>query len=200
MSTADPYLKPNTSLRNRAARAAWGLACILLFRYSPRPLHAWRSMVLRLFGARIGRNCRIYPATRIWAPWNLECEDLVAIADGAEIYNAARVTLGSHSIVSQDAYLCAATHDHNLAEFPMICRPIRIGAYAWVAARATVLPGVTLGEGAVLGLGSIATRDLPPWSVAAGVPARRVGNRSFKGARAAPNEPRPQSNSLKAVK
>lgn len=200
MSTADPYLTPNTTLRNRAARALWGLAYIVLFRFSPRPLHAWRSMLLRLFGAQIGRNCRIYPATRIWAPWNLECEDLVAIADGAEIYNAGRITLGSHSIISQDAYLCAATHDYKLAEFPMICKPIRIGAYAWVAARATVLPGVTLGEGAVLGLGSIATHDLAPWSVAAGVPARRVGSRSINGTAAASGVQRPQAGSLKAVK
>jgi putative colanic acid biosynthesis acetyltransferase WcaF len=93
------------------------------------------------------------------------------------IYNAAKVVMGSHAIVSQQAYVCTATHDINDPAFPMICRPIGIGAYAWVCARACVLPGVTLGDGAVLGLGSIATRDLDSWQVYAGNPARRTKQR-----------------------
>jgi putative colanic acid biosynthesis acetyltransferase WcaF len=140
-------------------------------------MHAWRAFILRCFGARLGPDCRIYPAARIWAPWNLICESAVAIADGAEIYNPAPVSLGSHSIVSQQAYLCGATHDLVEPGFPLVSAPIRIGPYAWVCARATVQMGVTLGEGAVLGLGSVATRDLDPWSIYAGIPARRIKDR-----------------------
>src|SRR5215470_12191399 len=163
--TADPYLRPSTSLAHRAARALWAVAYWLLVRFSPRPLHAWRAFVLRRFGARLGAHCHIYPGARIWAPWLLECEDAACIADGAVIYNAGGVHLGSHSIVSQDAYLCGATHDLDDAAFPMRCRPISLGRYAWVCARASVGPGVQLGEGAVLGLGSIAMRDLQAWTV-----------------------------------
>src|ERR1700741_4633312 len=90
---ADPYLKPAFSSDNRLRRLLWNLCWALLFRPSPRPLHAWRGALLRLFGAKIGPNPRIYPAARIWAPWNLECGDLVAIADQAEIYNPAPVFL-----------------------------------------------------------------------------------------------------------
>ncbi len=173
----DPYLRPASTLGNRAARALWGLAWLLLIRPSPRPLHRWRAFILRCFGARLGDNCHIYPSARIWAPWNLVCDEAVAIADGAEIYNPKPVHLGSHSIVSQQAYLCGATHDLDGPNFPMISAPIRVGAYAWICARATVQMGVTVGEGAVLGLGAIATKDLEPWSIYAGIPARRVKDR-----------------------
>lgn len=174
MTAVDPYLQPALGMRNRGARWVWSLAWLLLVRPSPRPLHAWRAFVLRCFGARLGNNCRVYPSARIWAPWNLVCEDAVAIADGAEIYNPELVTLGSHSIVSQRAYLCGATHDMDDPGFPMIAAPIRVGAYAWICARATVQMGLTVGEGAVLGLGAIATRDLEPWAVYIGMPARRI--------------------------
>jgi putative colanic acid biosynthesis acetyltransferase WcaF len=170
----DPYLQPSTSLKNRLGRLLWGIAWLLLCRFSPRPLHAWRAFVLRAFGAQLGPRCHVYPGATIWAPWNLHCDDAVGIADGAVIYNVERIHLGSHSIVSQGAYLCGATHDVDDPAFPMFGRPIRVGAYAWVAARATVCPGVSIGEGAVLGLGSVATRDLAPWTVYAGVPARAL--------------------------
>jgi putative colanic acid biosynthesis acetyltransferase WcaF len=173
----DPYLRPASSLGNRAARALWGCAWLLLIRSSPRPLHRWRAFVLRCFGARLGNHCRIYPSARIWAPWNLVCDEAAAVADGAEIYNPKPIHLGSHSIVSQQAYLCGATHDLDDPRFPMVSAPIGIGAYAWICARATVQMGVSVGEGAVLGLGAVATKDLEPWTIYAGIPARRVKDR-----------------------
>jgi putative colanic acid biosynthesis acetyltransferase WcaF len=170
----DPYLAPSTSLRNRLARLAWGLVHTLLIRPSPRPCHAWRAAWLRLFGARLGADCHIYAGARIWAPWNLHCDDAVGIADGAVIYNPAPVHLGSHAIVSQDAWLCGATHDADDPAFPMTSHPITLGAYAWVCARAMVGPGVHVGEGAVLGMGSVTARDLQAWTVHVGAPARPV--------------------------
>jgi putative colanic acid biosynthesis acetyltransferase WcaF len=176
-ATVDPYMRPMTSFPNRAGRAAWHLVYVLLFRPSPRPMHAWRAFLLRCFGASLGSNCRIYSKCRIWAPWNLRCDEGASVAEDAVIYNAAPVHLGSHAIVSQGAYLCAATHDMDDPAFPMITAPIFIGAYAWICARACVLPGVSVREGAVLGLGSIATKDLEAWQVYVGMPARRVRER-----------------------
>jgi putative colanic acid biosynthesis acetyltransferase WcaF len=86
--------------------------------------------------------------------------------------------LGSHAILSQEAFLCGATHDYDDPAFPLLAYTSEIGAYAWVCARASVAPGVNLGEGSVLGLGSVATRDLEPWSVYAGVPATKIRPRS----------------------
>jgi putative colanic acid biosynthesis acetyltransferase WcaF len=173
----DPYLVPAFPLNNRLLRAAWGVVYALLFRTSPRPCHRWRAFLLRCFGAKLGKNCHIYGRASIWAPWNLVCDDQATIGDEAIIYNPKRVILGSHSIISQQAYLCGATHDYEDPAFPLIASPISVGPYAWICARATVQSGVSVGEGAVLALGSIATRDLQPWTVYAGAPARRVKSR-----------------------
>ena len=176
--SSDPYLGASTSRASRAGRLLWAVVYTLLFRPSPRPAHAWRAMLLRLFGARLGPHCHIYAKARIWAPWNLVCEDAVCIADEAIVYNPALVRLRSHSVVSQQAYLCGAGHDIDDPAFPMVSKPITVGRYAWVAARATLCAGVEMGDGAVLGLGSVATRDLQAWCVHAGVPARLLRARA----------------------
>ena len=176
-TAGDPYHRPAFSSGDRARRMAWNVVWAVLYRPSPRPLHAWRAFLLRCFGAKLGTNCHFYPAARVWAPWNLLCEDSVGVADGVEIYNPAPVHLGSHVVLSQGAFLCGATHDYNDAAFPLLAYSMRVGAYAWVCARASVSPGVNLGEGAVLGLGSVATRDLEPWAVYAGAPAVKIKER-----------------------
>jgi putative colanic acid biosynthesis acetyltransferase WcaF len=190
MANSDPYLAPAFPLGNRLRRFAWGIVYALLFRPSPRSLHAWRSFLLRAFGATIGPNCHIYPGARIWAPWNLFCADQAAIADGAVVYNPRQVTLGSHAIISQEAYLCGATHDYEDPGFPLVSSEISIGAYAWVCARATVQPGVSVGEGAVLALGAVATRNLDAWSVYAGIPARKIKARVLQGGQNASTSPK----------
>ena len=174
----DPYLMPSFSFGIRLRRFAWNVCWALLYRPSPRPMHAWRSMLLRLCGATMGPNCHFYPSSKVWAPWNLECADSVTAGDCAEIYNPAPMRFGSHAIVSQGAYICGATHDFNDPRFPLLAYSAVVGPYAWVCARAIVSPGVNLGEGAVLGLASVATRDLEPWGVYAGVPAVKVKART----------------------
>ncbi len=176
-TAADPYARPAFSAGNRIRRAVWGLCWAIFYRLSPRPFFAWRALLLRMFGAKLGPTCKFYPSSRVWAPWNLTCADLVAVGDGAEIYNPAPVRLGSHAILSQNAYLCGATHDFDDSAFPLLAYAMEVGPYAWVCARACVAPGVNVGEGAVLGLASVATRDLEPWGVYAGSPAVKVKER-----------------------
>jgi putative colanic acid biosynthesis acetyltransferase WcaF len=134
-------------------------------------------MLLRAFGAKVGAKCHFYPGAKVWAPWNLRCEDRVTFGDGAEIYNPSPIYFGSHAIVSQGAYVCGATHLYNEPEFRLVSFEMRIGAYAWICARAMVSPGVNVGDGAILGLGSVATRDLEPYGIYAGAPARKVKER-----------------------
>lgn len=176
-SAADPYLRAAFSTSDRVRRLIWNICWAIFYRFSPRPLHGWRSMLLRMFGATMGPDCHFYPGSKIWAPWNLVCADQVTAADGVEIYNPAPLTLGSHAILSQGAYLCGATHDYDDPGFPLLAYAMRVGAYAWVCARASVAPGVQVGDGAVLGLGSVATRNLEAWTIYAGAPAVRVKER-----------------------
>jgi len=138
-------------------------------------------MLLRIFGAKMGRGCHFYPSGVVWAPWNLVCEDCCTLADRAEIYNPSLIYLESHCILSQQAYICGATHDYNDPEFPMISYATRLGAYSWICARASVSPGVQVGAGAVLGLGSVACDDLEPWTIYSGVPAVKVKARAKPG-------------------
>ncbi len=157
----------------------WDVVYLVLYRTTPRPFHAWRVMLLRLFGAKLGKGCQFYPSGKVWTPWNLVCEDCCTLGMGAEIYNPSLVYLESHCTISQQAYVCGATHDYNDPDFPMISYSMRLGAYSWICARASVLPGVNVGAGAVLGLGSVAARDLEPWTVYSGVPAIKVKERQI---------------------
>jgi putative colanic acid biosynthesis acetyltransferase WcaF len=176
-SAEDPYLRPSFSLSDKLRRFIWNSCWLLFYRISPHPLHSWRALLLRTFGAKIGPNCHFYPGSKIWAPWNLMCADQVTVGDAAEIYNPAPMHFGSHAIVSQGAYICGATHDFDNPAFPLLAFSMVIGPYAWICARASVGPGVNVGEGAVLGLGCVATRDLDPWGVYAGVPAVKIKER-----------------------
>lgn len=157
------------------------IVAALFFRPSPRLCHAWRAFLLRVFGAKLGARCHIYPRAVVWAPWNLECGDGVCIADGAEIYNPSPVRLGARVVVSQGAFLCGASHDYTTAEFPLISAPIVVGEGAWIAAHAIVLMGVAIGAQSVIGAGSVVTRDVPPRVVCAGNPARVLKSIPQKG-------------------
>jgi putative colanic acid biosynthesis acetyltransferase WcaF len=171
---------PSFSLANRAERASfavvWRLAAWLL----PPPLGwGWRRLLLRMFGAQIGSNARIYPTARIWLPRNLVMEAWSSIGPGVQCYNQARITLGAGAIVSQRASLCAGDHDHRDPAHQLVTRPILIGARAWIAAEAFVGPGVAIGSGAVLGARGCAMKDIPAETVWAGNPAQQIAVRQL---------------------
>ena len=177
---ADTHTGPSFSLRNRLARLVWNVAYALLFYPSPRPFHGWRRLVLKLFGAKIGKGCHIYPHARIWAPWNLICDNEAGVGDGAILYNQALITLGKRAVVSQGAHLCSGSHDYESPGFELFAKPITVGAHAWLAAECFVHPGVTIGEGAVIGARSVVTRDMPAWTVCAGNPCKPIKPRVMR--------------------
>lgn len=174
----DALMRPMQSFKSKLRRGIWSLAWLLLCRWTPNPLHRWRCFVLRLFGARLGENNFIYPSARIWAPWLLETGDVATIASQVTVYNVGGMFIGHHAIVSEGVYLCGATHDFQSPDFPLVPRRVEIGAYAWICARAIVLPGVSCGEGSVLGAGAVCSKDLKVWTVYAGNPAKEVGKRN----------------------
>jgi putative colanic acid biosynthesis acetyltransferase WcaF len=159
-----------------ARRVLWG-AVKPFFRFSPRPCFGWRRFLLRCFGARIGREVHIYNSTVIYYPWNLDAGDYCAIGEQVFLYNLGPVTIGPRATISHRAHLCAGTHDHTKADFPLMRLPIVIGAQAWICADAFVGPGVTIGEGAILGARAVAMKDVEPWMIAIGNPARVIKRR-----------------------
>jgi putative colanic acid biosynthesis acetyltransferase WcaF len=185
ISVGSAHTGPSFSRRNRLARAVWGVVSALLFRCSPRPWHAWRSFLLRCFGATVGDRCHIYPRVSIWAPWNLVCGDEVGVADGVTLYNQAPITLGFRCVISQGSHLCTGTHDYTSPRFELVAHPIHVGRQAWICAECFVHPGITIGNGAVVGARSVVTQDLPEWMVCAGHPCQVLKARPRDGLREA---------------
>jgi len=171
---------PSFSLGNRLIRMAWGGVWLLLASWTPAPMHPWRRALLRLFGARMGHRADVRGSSRVWLPSNLVMADHALIGPKVNCYNQAPITLGERALISQGAHLCAGTHDIDQAHFPLVARPIRIGAHAWVAADAFVGPGADVGDGVVVGARAVVFGRLTPWTVYAGNPAQPIRQRRWR--------------------
>lgn len=167
-------------LRIQIMRVLWGAGKIV-FRAMPRPLYAPRRFLLRCFGATVGKNVNIANSASIYFPWNLEIADWSSIGERAQIYNLGKITIGERSTISQGAHLCAGTHDFSDPATPLQKPPIMISNQAWICADAFVGPGIAVGEGAVVGARAVVMKDVEPWAVVAGNPARFIKTREMKG-------------------
>jgi putative colanic acid biosynthesis acetyltransferase WcaF len=162
------------SFQNRLYRFAWSLTWLALASWTPTFLLPWRRFLLRLFGATLGEKAVVHSSARIWYPPNLRMGAHACLGPNVICYSMAPIELGDFAIASQGAHLCTGTHDIEDEYFQLIARPIIIANRAWIAADAFVGPGVTVGEGAVLGARGVTVRDLQPWTVYAGNPARKI--------------------------
>lgn len=140
-------------------QASW-LACSGLVAtrwWCPRKL---RVALLRAFGASIAPGTVIRHNVRIHWPWKLTVGANTWIGDGAWILNLEPVTIGSDSCISQEAMLCTGSHDRTSPSFEFDNAPIVVGDHVWIAARATILRGVTIGDSATVGATALVTRDV----------------------------------------
>lgn len=159
------------TLRLRLERVVFLVCWALLARWTPPALRAWRRLILRAFGARMGKGANVYASARIWCPRFLAMDDHATIGPRVNCYNQGQITLGAFAVVSQDATLCAGTHDCDDPHFPLRTRPIVLEAHSWIAAEAFVGPGVRVGRRAVLGARGVAMRDLASGMIHSGNPA-----------------------------
>lgn len=168
--------------KNKLRRLVWEVVWTVLFRTTPRwCLNGWRCFLLRAFGAKIGSSVRIQGGTKVWQPWKLTIGDNSWIDGGVSLYSVDEIRIGSNAVISDGAFICTATHDISSETFELQTRPVAIGDCAWVCAKSIVLPGIMVGEGAVAGAGSVVTKDIAPWSVVAGNPAKEIKKRVLKG-------------------
>lgn len=168
---------PSFTIKNRLYRVCWNACWLLLARWTPPPFHAWRRLILRLFGGNVGRGSRIYGSAQIWYPPNLKIGENVILGPRVICYNQGFISIGDGSVISQGAHLCASSHDISDPNFQLITRPIAIGSRVWIAADAFVGPGVTVETGAVLGACAALFCNAEEWAVYRGNPAVLIKKR-----------------------
>lgn len=171
-----------TSNRNEQfKRLLWSIIWTLLARPIPRSLlNGWKLFLLRCFGAKVHKTSVVYSGAKIYAPWNLEMGAYSCLATGVDCYNADKIYIGNHTTVSQKASLYTASHDITTSSHKWFSKPIVIEDQAWIAAESFIMAGVTIGEGAVIGARSAVFKNVEPWTVVGGNPAKFIKNREIK--------------------
>lgn len=169
------------SRKNQLARFAWTIVWAIFARPLPRSLcNWWKLFLLRMFGAKVHKRAVVYSSVRIYMPWNLEMEEYSCLAPEVDCYNAAKIKIGAHATVSQKTYLCAASHDITKSNNPLITAPIIIEDQVWIGATAYIGMGVTIGQGAVVGATASVYKDVDPWTIVGGNPAKFIKKREIR--------------------
>jgi putative colanic acid biosynthesis acetyltransferase WcaF len=173
--------KNRLSRKNQAARLLWSIVWAVFARPLPRSMFSgWKRFLLRCFGTKIHSTAIVYSTARVYMPWNLEMDEYACLASEVDCYNVAKIKIGKHSTVSQKSFLCAASHDITKSDMPLITAPITICDYVWIAADVFVGMGVTIGEGAVVGAKTAVLKNVEPWTVVGGNPAKVIKKREIK--------------------
>jgi acetyltransferase-like isoleucine patch superfamily enzyme len=151
-----------------------------------RLLNALKSTFLRIAGAEIGKRVVYYPGVWIMSGRGLKLGDDVDLALGVVVTTHGGVQIGHRTLVGYRAQILSSNHRIPAGRDPIFfagheSAPIRIGNDVWIGAHAIVLPGVTIGDGAVVAAGSIVNRDVPPYEIVGGVPARMLRVRDSSG-------------------
>tara|TARA_B110000503_G_scaffold96495_1_gene145088 strand:+ start:1383 stop:1934 length:552 start_codon:yes stop_codon:yes gene_type:complete len=176
----NPFIEPSFNFKNRFLRFIWNIIYVLFFLFSPRTFHVWRVFLLKIFGAKIGKHCHIYPKVKIWAPWNLELGDYIGIADHVKLYSMDKIIIDDFCTISDGSYLCCGTHDYNSKNFQLITKPINIKKKTWVCSEVFIHPGITISEGCVIGARSVVNKNLDnKYMVCAGNPCKQIKDRKL---------------------
>lgn len=173
---ASAYASP-WSLKIRVKVLLWEACWAAFCGWTPKPLNAWRLFWLRSFGATVHGAPFVHGRASIIRPWNLTLHERSCLGDGAVAYCLDEVELGPGATLAQGAYLCTGTHDFDHPNTPLKTAAISVGAHAFIGLRAIVLPGVSVGTGAIVGAGAVATRDVADWTIVGGNPAKPIGVR-----------------------
>ena len=176
------HYKNRHTLKSKIARVVWNVVWLLFFRPTPRGnlFRPWRIALLKIFGADVKWTSNVLPSCRIWQPWNLTMGAYACLSAGVDCYSVAEIRIGDQATVSQGVKLCSAGHDISSKIMELTYAPIVIGDNAWVAGWSIILPGVTIGKGAVVAAGTVVTRDVDPWAVVGGNPAKFIKMRVLK--------------------
>jgi putative colanic acid biosynthesis acetyltransferase WcaF len=164
---------------NAFKRLLWFYLNAVFFKTSLIPSSRFKVFLLRLFGAKIGKNVTIKPCVNIKYPWFLSIGDETWIGENVWIDSLVMVTIGANVCLSQGAMLLTGSHDYKKTSFNLITKELTLEDGVWIAAGATVTSGVTAASHSVLTSGSVATQNLQPYTIYQGNPAVKTRARNI---------------------
>lgn len=144
------------------------------------PSKTLRNILIRLFGVKATKNVKFWPGFSVRNPKGLIIEDGVSIGPKCLLDARKGLTIHRNSVIAYEAIIWSLNHDYNDMNFCGKGAHTEIGAYAWICSRSIILPGVKVGEGAIVASGAVVTKDVPPYAIVGGVPARVIGQREVK--------------------
>jgi len=158
----------------------WDIIQLFFISFSPQFMYGFRNFLLRLFGAKIGKNVKIRSSVKITYPWNLEIGDNVWIGEDCYIYNLAKISIGSDVSIAHRNFFNTGGHDYTKTTFDIFAKPIVIEDECWVTSEVYISPGVTIGKGAVIGVRSSVFKDMPEGMLCYGNPAKPMKKREMQ--------------------
>lgn len=163
--------------RNKLVVFIWYIVNVLFFINPLNPFSIIKVFLLRLFGARIGKEVVLKPGVNIKYPWKLNIGNYSWIGEGVWIDNLAQVNIGDHVCISQGAMLLCGNHDYSKTTFDLMLGAITLEEGVWIGAQSVVCPNVHCHSHAVLAVQSVATKDLDAYTIYQGNPAKAVRKR-----------------------
>jgi putative colanic acid biosynthesis acetyltransferase WcaF len=164
---------------NPFKRFLWNAVSSIIFKNGLFPVYGLKRAMLRLFGAKLGKGVVLKQNVNIKYPWFLELGDYTWLGENVWIDNLGSIKIGANVCLSQGALLLTGNHDYTKETFDLMIKPIVLEDGVWIGAKAIVCPGITVGTNAVLGLASVATKNLEANGIYQGNPAVKCGERKI---------------------
>lgn len=142
------------------------------------PCHLFRKTLYRICGVHIGRNTSFHWRTRFYKPWKLSVGRNSIIGNDAMLDAREGIHIGDNVSLSMGVWIWTMEHDPQDPYYRGKGGPVTIEDYVWISCRVVILPGVTIGKGAVVAAGAVVTKDVPPYTIVGGVPAKEIGTRT----------------------
>lgn len=174
-----PYDSP-WSTSQRLKMVVWEYVWLLFCIWTPKPANQWRLFLLKLFGCKIYGKPFVHQRARIQIPWNLILHDRACLGDRANAYSLGVIEIFEYATVGQEVYLCTGTHAFDKPEMNLITSKITVHQRAFIGARAFVMPGIIVGENAIIGAGSLVTKNVKKNTIVGGNPAKLIKSRAIE--------------------
>jgi putative colanic acid biosynthesis acetyltransferase WcaF len=163
--------------RSKFTVQLWWIIQETLFQWSPQILYGWRTFLLKIFGAKIGKNVKIRSTAKIVYPWKVNIGDYTWIGDDCILYSLGNIQIGSHVAIAHSVYFNTGGHDYQKLTFDIFAKSIVIENECWITNDVYIAPGVNIGEGTIVGARSSVLKDLPAGKICYGSPAVPIRDR-----------------------